>query len=268
MGSHPFLKSIVDWRDFMISDGKPFDTNIFFSGGAGMFIQYHDIVKPVYLYAVIKMLLTKTSFGLPLEIINSMSIFSLIEWYIKRRYRNPLRSLDCAKLIDPKELDDLLANILKSDSSIYSVSPSLNVRKMLSIYRRQHMSFPIYVYNQEEDPHIISDCKEVFPGLPVRCIFGNLRDAIAKCDQNFTYILSDIELVKELAKILLGTCSHILLAKEYRYNYIDNCDTFKYNLIELGRTHPFVRIGLTHVLDIGEVALSFRNMTLQGGAME
>lgn len=248
----------------MITDGKSFDTNVFFSGGAGMFIQYHDIVKPVYLYAIIQMIITKTSFGLPLDIIQRLSIFSLLEWYIKRRYKNPLQCLDCMHKLDPNELDKLLLNILRSDNSLYKISPGLNIRLILNVYKKQHMSFPIYIYSENEEPYILRDCQQLFPGIPIKYLYGDINQAIAKCDQNFTYILSDIELVKKVSEILRGTCSHILLAREYRYNYMDNCNTFKYDLLDMAKSHPFIRIGTTMATDMNQIAISFKNI-LQGG---
>jgi len=248
----------------MITDGKPFNTNVFFSGGAGIFMQYHDIVKPVYLYTIFKMVLIKKSFGLPLNIIQRMSILSLIEWYMKRRYINPLQCLDYRKILDTNELDELLWNILEADDSLYKLSPGLNIRLMMNVYKRQHMTFPVYVYSKREESHILKDCKQLFAGISVRYLYGDLKEAVAKCDQNFTYIFSDIELVKELCKILTGTCSHILLAREYRYNYSDDCKTFKYNLYDLAQSHPFVRIGTTLATDLNQLALSF-NHILQGG---
>lgn len=249
----------------MINDGKPFDTNVFFAGGAGMFIQYHDIVKPVYLYAVVKMLLTKTSFGLPLNIIEKMSVFSLMEWYVRRRYKNPLQCLDYKHIIDPAELDKLMLNILRADDSLYKLSPSLNVRQMLNVYRQQHMSFPIYVYSEEEEPYILQDCKQVFPGINIRYLHGDLKDAISKCDNNFTYILSDIEIGRRAADILMGTCSHVLIAREYRYNYKDNCKTFKYDLSDMARLHPFIRVGITHAMDMNRMVAYFNDIIPGGG---
>ena len=49
------------------NNNNNFNTNELFAGGAGMFIQYHDIIKPVYLYAIVKMIATKNSFGLPIN---------------------------------------------------------------------------------------------------------------------------------------------------------------------------------------------------------
>ena len=249
----------------MITDGKSFDTNVFFSGGAGMFLQYHDIVKPVYLFAIVKMILTKTSFGLPLDIIQDWSIPSLIEWYIMRRYKNPLQCLDHRKILDPEELDSLLYKILESDSSLYKLSPGLNIRLMMNVYKRQQMSFPIYIYSEREEPHILQDCKNMFSGISVKYFYGDLKSAIVKCDQNFTYILSDINIVKDLCKILAGTCSHILLAREYRYNYKDYCMTFKYDLLDLAQSHPFIRMGTTLATNPETLAWSLKNTLSQGG---
>lgn len=244
----------------MTTDGKPFETSAFFSGGAGMFLQYHDIVKPAYLYAIIKMIMTNESFGLPIDIIKDFSFLSIIEWYVNRRFINPLQCLDYNHCIDKKELDDLLQNILLNDNSIYKYSPALNIQKMMNVYRQQHMSFPIYVYSENEEPYIKEDCKHVFSGIKVQYLHGDLKQAIQKCDQNFTYIFSNIELVKEASNILIGTCSHILLASEYRYNYINHNKTFKYDLEELALKHPFVRIGLTNSMDVDHVLKSFTNL--------
>lgn len=250
----------------MITDGRPFDTNVFFSGGAGMFIQYHDIVKPVYLFAIAKMLIFKTSFGLPLDIIERMSVFSLIEWYVKRRYKNPLQCLDYKHIIEPDKLDKLLLDELRADNSLYKLSPGLNVRQMLNVYKQHHMTFPIYIYSENEEPYILQDCKQLFPGINIRYLHGDLKEAVSKCDNNFTYILSDIELVKQLSDILIGTYSHILIPKEYRYNYKDNCNTFKYNLLEMAKSHPYIRIGVTTAMDMNQMVVSFNDIMFRGGS--
>lgn len=247
-------------------DVKPFTS--LFSGGAGMFIQYHDIIKPAYLYAIIKMIATGESFGLPINIIKDFSFLSITEWYINRRFKNPLQCLDFNHMIDDDKLDNLLQLILKNDESIYKYSPALNIKRMLSVYRQQHMSFPIYVYSEKEEPYIKEDCNNIFQGITIRYLHGDLATAIKSCDQNFTYIFSDIELVKKASEILIGTCSHILLAGEYYYNYKDDGKTLKYDLKELVSTHPFIRIGLTTAIDVNDLTKAFTNLTtLQGGTI-
>lgn len=239
---------------------KPLDTGTMFSGGAGMFIQYHDIVKPVYLYAIIQMLLTDQSYGLPINIIKNISILSLLEWYLNRRYVNPLKCLDYANNISMKDMDDLLLHILSEDRSISKLAPVLNIGKMLYVYRVHHMTFPIYVYSAVEEPYIREDCKNVFQGIDCKYISGDLKSAIEKCDQNFTYIFSDIELAKNAAEILYGTCSHILIARDYRYNYTDYRRTFKYDLPELQRSHPFIRVGTTLATDPKDILTAYANL--------
>lgn len=229
--------------------GKPLNTSALFSGGAGMFIQYHDIVKPAYLFAILKMIITKEDYGIPINIISNLSILSLTEWYLKRRYINPLKCLDYNKKLNDVDLFNILQKTLKEDSSIYKLAPGLNIKEMLSVYHSQHMNFPIYIYSETEEPYIEKDCKDLFSGISVKYFFGDLEKCIKKCDDNFTYIFSNIDLVENAAQILTGTCSHILLARDYRYNYINNCKTFKKNLNQLAKDHPFIRVGTTLATD-------------------
>ena len=229
-----------------------------------MFIQYHDIIKPVYLYAIIKMITTGDSFGLPVHIIQNMSILSLVEWYINRRYKNPLRQLDWAKKADPSLLDSLMRSILQSDKSLYSLSPLLNMGRIFQVYRQQHMSFPIFIYSEEEEPFIKEDCKCYLSGIHHNYVWGDLKNAISKCDQNFTYIFSDIELMKKSADILKGTYSHILLARDYRYNYLDYYQKPKYDLQELMTQHPFIRIGTTTAVNLAEIGKGLENISSGG----
>lgn len=249
----------------MITDGKPFDTNVFFSGGAGMFIQYYDVIKPVYLYAILKMIATQETFGLPINIISSLSVPSLIEWYVKRRFINPFQQLDYQHIIDPKQLNYFLQDYLDHDESLYRLSPGLNITKLMSVYTVQHMSFPVYVYTKEEEKYVKEDCKTIFPGVNTKYLYGDLKECIKKCSNNFTYIFSDIELVRESCEILIGTCSHVLLATEYRYNYRDHCKTFKYDLLELAKSHPFIRLGITKTIDPMKLFASIINTLHQGG---
>lgn len=246
----------------MLHQEVSFDTNSFFSGGAGMFIQYHDLIKPVKFYVIIRMILTGESFGLPVSIIKDMRNISLVEWYMRRSFINPLQQLDFARKIDPKVLNDLLRNVLLSDHSIYSSAPPLNVVKMLSAYRQQHMQFPVFIYTEEEEPFVLEDCKKVLPGIPVEYLYGDLKKALGHCSQNFTYIFSDIDLTKSAIELLRGTFSHVLVAGDYRYNYtyVGKTRKMKYDLQVLGRENPFIRPGTTMAVDQRELAQAIKNI--------
>jgi hypothetical protein len=247
----------------MIPDQNTFDTNSFFTGGAGLFLQYHDVVKPVYLYVMIRMILTGDSFGLPIGIIRKLSNLSLIEWYMKRRYVNPLRQLDFVHKLDPKELDDLMHSILLSDPSLYQLAPVMNIGRMLSVYKQQHMNFPIFVYTEQEEPAVSDDCKRAFQGIQIQYVYGDLRSCLAKCDQNFTYIFSDIDLAKNACEILTGTYSHVLISNDFRYNHNGNSNAMKYNLQQMQKTHPFLRIGTQKCVDLNQLAVSLKTIYTQ-----
>lgn len=246
-------------------DRKPFDTTTLFVGGAGLFLQYHDIVKPTYLYMVLKMIAFNQVYGLPMDIIKQLSAPSLIEWYLKRRFMNPLQCIDYQQKASKEQLGSIVNKILSNDNSIYRLSPILNIGGMIDVYRRQHMSFPIFVYTPTEENYIKEDLKNSFPGVSMKYIFGDLSKAISKCDHNFTYIFSDIELLKEAAEILMGTYSHLLLSRDYRYNYKDHYQTTKYDLYEMGLTHPFLRIGLTQSVQPNRLLSEVTQMIGIGG---
>lgn len=241
-----------------MSYDKNFDTSNFFSGGSGMFIEYHDIIKPAKLYAVFKMIIENRSFGLPLDIIKDFSVLSLIEWYINRRYKNPLKQLDFNNKIDINQLDELLLKILTEDDSIYTLSPELNICKLFQVYKIQHMIFPIYVYSENYESYIEKDCKDVLQGIDFKYVYGDLKKAVNNCDENFTYIFSDIEILNSCVNLLKGTYSHILLANDYRYNYIKN--NFKYDLTSLMSNNPIIRIGTINAFDIETIPDAFSNI--------
>lgn len=238
---------------------KPFETNAFFAGGGGMFVEFHDIVKPVYLYAVMSMLISDNYYGLPINLLQDFSIASILEWYKYRRYRNPLQQFDWQHKIDPEQMNELM-NIILQDNTIYTLAPSLNIGLFLDVYRGQHMNFPWFIYSEEYEEGIKISCDQLFGSIQHRYLYGDIKAAIKKCDQNYTYIFSDIEKIPEVAEILHGTYSNILVASDYRYNYTDNFNTMKYNLQEIMSKHPFIRIATTSAMDINTMGNSFDNL--------
>lgn len=247
-----------------ILTNQPFDTNAFFSGGAGLFLQYHDVIKPTYLYAVIQMMITKQTYGLPVYTIEKMSQLATVEWYLNRRYRNPLQQLDFNHHGEKEKLDALLDHILETDPTIYKMAPSLAAVKLFQVYRSQYMTFPIYVYEEHVDRGMKEDVDRLLSGIQHKLFTGDLRKAISRCDQNFTYIFSDIESMKSAVEILTGTCSNVLLTSEYRYNKLSDLRSYRYNLQELATSHPFVRVGTTIAFDPDSVTHLFDALT-QGG---
>ena len=239
---------------------KPFDTDNLFVGGAGLFLQYFDVVKPIYLYAVMSLVLGDNH-GLPTDIIRNMTLSQLFEWYKQRRCINPFFSLDYMNKVIPDDLDRLLNDLLK-DESLYRVTPLLNITTFINIYRKQYMTFPFYVYTEEENPYVRKDIDVIFGSIPHHYVFGDLKEATNKCRNNFTYIFSDVELLNNTAEVLDGTYSHILLAEDYRYNSIAGVP--KYDLKDIMAKHPFIRTGTTQVMSINIIGQSFKNICAGG----
>ena len=251
----------MDIKSIGTALAKTFPTDVFFSGGSGMLIQYHDVIRPIYLGAIIKMIISKTSFGLPLDMISDMSIFSLAEWYLMRRYKNPLKCLDVSDILNMCDLDELLKQIMDSDKEIFSMMKIMNIGKIINVYRKQRMIFPFYVYSEDPNDFIKQDVAEIFSGINVKYVYGDLGDAIRNnCDDNYTYIFSDIEMVKKSAELLHGTCSHILLTSDFRYNYLDRHKTYKYELNRLSTDNPSVRIGTTKSTSINDIILNLHEL--------
>lgn len=227
-----------------------------------MFVQYHDILKPTYLYAVFRMIITKENYGLPTNIIENFSILSLLEWYQNRRYKNPLQQLDWKHQIPEETLNAVLKDILK-DHSVYHLAPMLNFGRMIQVYKLQHMIFPWVIYSEEYEEGIEKDCKNIFNGIKYKYVHGPLKEAIMKCDQNYTYIFSDIELLNLASTVLHGTYSHLLLSRDYRYNYVDSFKNMKYNLKKMMSSHPFLRIETITAMDISLMEDSFNNVIIR-----
>ena len=239
---------------------EPFDTDKLFVGGAGLFLQYFDVVKPIYLYAVMS-LVFGDNHGLPVDIIRNMTLSQLFEWYKQRRYINPLYSLDYMGVVSNDDLDSLLRSLLQ-DESLYRVTPLLNISVFIDIYHKQRMTFPFYIYTEENNPFIKSDTDRIFGSIPHYYVYGDIAEATKKCRTNFTYIFSDVELLNKFAEVLNGTYSHILLAEDYRYNSFAGIP--RYDLKQIMAKHPFIRTGTTQAMSINVIGGSFQNICAGG----
>ena len=243
---------------------KSFDTNIFFSGGGGIFLQYFDVVRPIYLYALISMMMNDYTAGLPFHIIKDMSMLSLLEWYKNRHYVNPLKQLDYNHQGTDEELDAILEDVITTDDSLYRLAPVLSIARLINIYNQQHMNFSFFIYSEKENPFIKQDCDDLFLNIPHYYVYGDINEAVKKCNQNFSYIFSNIELLKKVLPTLSGKFANVLLSKDYRYNYKDFYRTPKYDMQEMVNDVPLVRLGFTQSMVVTDVLEGMKNIK-QGG---
>ena len=243
---------------------KSFDTNAFFSGGAGIFLQYYDVIRPIYLYALFTMIVNDYTLGLPFHIIQNMSVLSLLEWYKNRHYVNPLKQLDFNNQASEEQLDDTLEKVITTDKSLYNLAPVLSIARLINVYHQQHMSFPFFIYSEKENPFIKKDCDDLFLDIPHHYVYGDLETALKKCDHNFSYIFSNIELLKMAIPNLSGKFANVLLSQDYRYNFKDYFRTPKYNMQELVNDVPLVRLGFTQSIVVPDLLKGMQNIK-QGG---
>ena len=243
---------------------KPFDTSRF-TGGAGLFIQFEDVVTPIYLFAMIKLILTEQSFGIPIHIIKDMSILSIAEWYIKRNNQNPILDLDYDHQLSKDHADELLYKILQ-DKSIYDYSPPMNIKLFFEVYQYKKMNFPIYIYSQFKDPNIEYYCTKNFASIQLH--FIDTTDIIQAIDllskDNYTFILSNIHLFKQAVEHLHGKYAHVLIAEDYKYNYKDNCHVMLYDIVKLMIDNPFVATSATSVINPKVLANSLQILNMRG----
>lgn len=236
--------------------------NGFFSGGGGFFIEYFDIVRPIYLFIIIDMIMTNNTFGLPTDIIESMNNKSIIEWYIKRRYINPLKCLDFYNIINLDELDSLLDDYI-THVPLYQVCPTMNIHKMMEIYKNDHLDIPVFIYTEKEYQHVKNDIHMSFSGINVRYLTGDLVKCLQSCGPNFTYIFSTMNALKIAVDFLKGTCAHVLLSREYRYNQVGLPISLEQELGGIMQANPFVRIGTTTSVDMEALLSSLVSISLQ-----
>jgi len=197
-------------------------------------------------------------YGLPFHIIKHLPYHSMIEWYMNRNHQNPLYNIDYLHLADRKTLDHIMQDILSHDKSLYKLSPSLNMVRILSMYQPQHMTFPVYIYSQYEDPFIAEDMKESLPSIPFTFVHGEIDQAVKRLPDNFTYIFSNLESIKSAYSVLEQKFCHILIASDYSYNYSDFNNTFKYPIESFQRDN--IRVGIINAVDRDQLVSSMMHL--------
>jgi hypothetical protein len=218
------------------------ETKKWFSGGGGFFIQYFDIIKPVYLTLINKLLMMKAQVPFALDMLSGWSQPSLSEWYLHRKHINPFIDLDVNDLVPKETLDSLLKQMLHEDPSLFELSPRMKFHEMMKMCTPLRLHFQLYVYSEEYFEGIDKDVKDTFSFLSPVYLHGDLDKALRKVDQNFTYIFSDIEMARNAAELLSGKMSHILISNDHRYNYTDNFETLKHQPEELMMKYPVCRV--------------------------
>ena len=207
-----------------------FNASKTFFGGSALIVQYHDVLKPVYLTAIIKMLINKElQFGLPFDIIKSFSFLSLIEWYKGRSFINPLKLLDPKHKASDEQLQQIL-NIILKDHSIYKLSPFLDTIRLIIASEQNKLDVPLYIYSEEFEEGIDKDL--YYMQMNCKYIYKPIKTLIEETPPNATYIFSNIDLLKDSLELIEPKKSaNFILVSDYKYNFSNN--QYKYNFSDI-----------------------------------
>lgn len=216
---------------YMMVDGKKsfFTTqDEVFLNSQCLFVEYTDIIKSPYFIFLHSLILYPNQFSEYLDIdrLRGYDLESLSEWYINRKYQNPLMDLLKDKYKDtifPYKLDELFNNIINNYPNLITLSPLLNfssVIKGLNINKNSIVK-KIVIWNLYPNDIIRKDIRENF-GDNIHFVTGELYDVLKNVPDDSTYVFSDISNISVLLDSNKLNLSSVLVPKEYKYNYIDN----------------------------------------------
>ena len=236
-----------------------FNASKTFFGGSALIVQYHDVLKPVYLTAIIKMLMNKNlQFGLPFDIIKSFSLLSLIEWYKGRSFINPLKLLDPNRKATNEQLQQML-NIILKDNSIYKLSPLLDTIRLIIASEQNKLDVPLYIYSEQFEEGIDKDL--YYMQMNCKYIHETIKTLIERTPPNATYIFSNIDLLKDSLELIDPKKSaNFILVSDYRYNFLNN--QYKYNFSDLLSKlfKPFIMINNISIFNNLRVMNDYTNL--------
>ena len=236
-----------------------FNASKTFFGGSALIVQYHDVLKPVYLTAIIKMLMNNDlQFGLPFDIIKSFSLLSLIEWYKGRSFINPIKLLDPKRKGTDEQLQQILSIVLK-DHSVYKLTPFLDTIRLIIASEQNKLDVPLYIYSEQFEEGIDRDLYH----LQMNCkyIHEPIKTLMEQTPPNATYIFSNIDLLKESLELIDPKKSaNFILVSDYKYNFSSN--QYKYNFSDIlsKSFKPFIIINNISIFNNLRVMNDYMNL--------
>lgn len=198
--------------------------NEIFQNSQCLFVEYTDIIRSPYFIFLMLMMQHPNNFSkyFNLDIFDGYGIEELSEWYIHRKYQNPLMEImmpEVQEKMKESDLNEFMNNELKLHEDLVKLSPLLNFGNAILTVPDNIIKSTVIWYPYENTV-IEDDVIETF-GDKVRFVTGDLMDALETVPSDATYVFSDItniDLLFEKHKLYL---SSVIIPKEYGYNYID-----------------------------------------------
>ena len=204
-------------------------------------IEYNDILKApmATLLSVIRSNI-KLREIMDFSKIDGLSNKGLMEWYVTRRYNNPLEDLIKKEVpYDKENIDGLLYSQLSCSSNFIDYSEPLLFIQTLKILISREIVKKIFVYSPIKLPGLEDDMK-LYIDKEITYLYGSFVDCLKKIPPDSTYVLSDIEKVEILNSNNKLNMNAVIVPYSYRYNYkVTDKTTLKVNFDEFLKTSVF-----------------------------
>lgn len=193
-----------------------------------LFVEYTDVVRSPYYMFLHMMTLNPENFREHYEIerLEGYDIPSLTEWYINRRYQNPLLDLlkkEIREKIPEEEMDKFISNEIIEVPDLIHLSPELNFVDTITKVTKQEKGIvkKVVVWYPFENAVIQEDIRDLFDGT-VHFLSGPLEEVIDEIPNDSTYVFSDIMNIDVLLNKNRLSLSSVIIPKEYKYNYTED----------------------------------------------
>ena len=174
------------------------------------------------------------------DVIKYLSPQSLFDFYLERKYRNPLVDLLKDKeTIEIETLDNLLNNLVNSEEIFFNSDVDTLVVPIINNLLAMSLVKEVVIYYPEENEFVKNDIEKKF-GNSVKLVTGDIRDVLKTIPNDTTYFFSDVINVLILEELGKLDFSSVLLPVNYRYNFTDDKkDTFLIDMKHLSTKHTF-----------------------------
>lgn len=197
-----------------------------------LFIEYVDIIRSPYYIFLYMMMLNPENFkkAFKVERISGFDIPSLGEWYLHRKYQNPLKELLRDEILDQmndEDIDIFMNKQILDIPDFIKYSPELNFVEIsrVIVNHQKGIVKKVIVWYPYENDEIAKDVERLFDDK-VEFRTGELYDVLDDIPKDSTYVFSDIMNIEVLLEKGRLNLSSILIPTEYRYNYTED-DIFK-----------------------------------------
>lgn len=212
---------------YMMQDGKKMylaNSSDMFLNTASLFVEYIDIIKSPYIGYLQLLAQEPQNFDKYFDVkrLAGLDLTEVSEWYVRRRYQNPFKSLlkeEYRDKITDDDLDGIVDAISPKVPELIYDSPELNFVNTIRALHIGNNSIvkKLFIWYPGENEIIRDDIHKTLDNAIV--VTGNIVEATKDVPENSTYVFSDITNVSALQDIGKLYLSSVVIASEYRYNY-------------------------------------------------